>query len=141
VAVRVTPWPVTSVFRVARLALRVSAWLAQLTNSPQLELSHAQLVQGLRVDGSQLGKGYGLPTAAGLAAIERLGPLAAALDTTYSAKSAAALLARVEASPAVRLFWSTKSSAPLPPAPGDRLQQAPARMRRWLQRGGGLDAG
>jgi 1-aminocyclopropane-1-carboxylate deaminase/D-cysteine desulfhydrase-like pyridoxal-dependent ACC family enzyme len=141
VAVRVTPWPVTSVFRVARLALRVSAWLAQLTNSPQLELSHAQLVQGLRVDGSQLGEGYGQPTAAGLAAIERLGPLAAALDTTYSAKSAAALLARAERSPAVRLFWSTKSSAPLPPVPGDRLEQAPARMRRWLQRGGGLAAG
>lgn len=139
VAVRVTPWPVTSVFRIARLALRVSAWLAALTKSPHLELSRAELLQGLRVDGSQLGSGYGQPTAAGLAAIQRLGPFAAALDTTYSAKSAAALLARVEAGPAVRLFWSTKSSAPLPPVPPDRLQQAPARMRRWLERGGGFD--
>jgi D-cysteine desulfhydrase len=138
VAVRVTPWPVTSVFRIASLALRVSAWLAALTKSPYLELSRAELVQGLRVDGSQLGKGYGQPTPAGLAAIERLGRLAEALDTTYSAKSAAALLARVEAAPAVRLFWSTKSSAPLPPVPLDRLVQAPPRMRRWLERGGGL---
>ena len=39
---------------------------------------------------------------------------AAALDTTYAAKSAAGLLARSERRPAVRLFWSTKSSAPLP---------------------------
>jgi hypothetical protein len=140
VAVRVTPWPVTSVFRIARLAQRVSAWLAGLTKSPALELSRAELVQGLRVDGSQLGSGYGQPTAAGLAAIEKLGPLAVALDTTYSAKSAAALLARVERAPAVRLFWSTKSSAPLPPVPGERLQQAPARMRRWLERGAGFDA-
>jgi D-cysteine desulfhydrase len=139
VAVRVTPWPVTSVFRIASLALRVSSWLAALTKSPQLELSRAELVQGLRVDGSQLGKGYGQPTAAGLAAIERLGSLEAALDTTYSAKSAAALLARVEAAPAVRLFWSTKSSAPLPPVPRDRLELAPARMRRWLERAGALD--
>jgi hypothetical protein len=138
VAVRVTPWPVTSVFRIASLALRVSTWLAALTKSPQLALSRAELVQGLRVDGSQLGKGYGQPTAAGLAAIERLGRLEAALDTTYSAKSAAALLARVEAAPAVRLFWSTKSSAPLPPVPRERLEQAPARMRRWLERDGGL---
>jgi D-cysteine desulfhydrase len=139
VAVRVTPWPVTSVFRIARLALRVSAWLAALTRSPHLELSRAELVQGLCVDGSQLGRGYGKPTAAGQVAIARFGPLGATLDTTYSAKSAAGLLARVDREPAVRLFWSTKSSAPLPPAPGERLRQAPPRMRRWLERGGGLD--
>jgi D-cysteine desulfhydrase len=140
VAVRVTPWPVTSVFRIARLALRVSAWLAALTKSPRLELSRRELEQGLLVDGSQLGRGYGMPTAAGHAAIARLGPLGATLDTTYSAKSAAALLARVDRAPAVRLFWSTKSSAPLPPAPSERLRQAPPRMRRWLERGVGLEA-
>jgi len=138
VGVRVTPWPVTSVFRVVRLALRVSAWLADLTNSPHLALSREELVAGLCVDGSQIGEGYGRPTPAGLAAIERLGPFASALDTTYSAKAAAALLARVEARPAVRLFWSTKSSAPLPPVPSEGLMRAPAPMRRWLERGGGL---
>ncbi|HTV20797.1 MAG TPA: pyridoxal-phosphate dependent enzyme [Polyangiaceae bacterium] len=140
VAVRVTPWPVTSVFRVVSLALRVSSWLASLTGSPLFQLSRAELSEGLSVDGSQLGPGYGRPTVAGLAAIERLGPFAAALDTTYAAKSAAGLLARNERRPAVRLFWSTKSSVPLPPVPADRLARAPARMRRWLERGGGFDA-
>lgn len=138
VAVRVTPWPVTSVFRIVRLALRVSTWLSALTNSPQLRFSRDELAAGLRVDGSQLGAGYGRPTPAGLAAIERLGPFASALDTTYSAKSAAALLARVEQRPGVRLFWSTKSSAPLPAVSAEALARAPARMRRWLERGGGL---
>jgi D-cysteine desulfhydrase len=138
VAVRVTPWPVTSAVRVVGLALRVSRWLAALTGSPLLELSRSELGQGLRVDGSQLGSGYGKPTAAGLAAIERLGPFATALDTTYSAKSAAALLARCEQPSAVRLFWSTKSSVPLPPVPSERLAAAPERMQRWLERGEGL---
>ena len=139
VAVRVTPWPVTSAFRVVSLALRVSAWLAALTRSPHLQLSRAELAEGLSIDGSQLGPGYGRPTAAGRAAIERLGAFASALDTTYAAKSAAGLLARSEQRAAVRLFWSTKSSAPLPPVPIDRLVQSPARMRRWLERGRGLD--
>lgn len=138
VAVRVTPWPVTSVFRVVSLAHRVCAWLAALTGSSELELSRGELARGLLVDGSQIGKGYGKPTAAGIAAIERLAPFAPALDTTYSAKSAAALLSRCAGPPAVRLFWSTKSSAPLPLVPSDGLAGTPPRMRRWLERGGGL---
>lgn len=134
VAVRVTPWPVTSVFRIVNLAYRVSAWLAELTKSPLFALSRAELAAGLWVDGSQLGAGYGRATPAGLAAIERLGPLACALDTTYASKSAAALLARIEQRPAVRLFWSTKSSAPLPEVSSARLALAPRRMSRWLER-------
>jgi hypothetical protein len=112
----------------------VCLWLAELTKSPHLELSRGELARGLLVDGSELGSGYGCPTTAGLAAIERLEPFSSALDTTYSAKSAAALLARSARRPAVRLFWSTKSSAPLPAVKSDRLALAPSRMLRWLNR-------
>jgi D-cysteine desulfhydrase len=135
VAVRVTPWPVTSRFRILNLARRVCLWLAALTGSPQFDLPRAELARGLFVDGSQLGSGYGKPTAAGLAAIERLAPFSSALDTTYSAKSAAALLARARQRPLVRLFWSTKSGAPLPLVSAERLALAPPRMLRWLERG------
>jgi hypothetical protein len=135
VAVRVTPWPVTSRLRILNLARRVCLWLAALTRSPHLELSRAELASGLFVDGSQLGAGYGKPTAAGLAAIQQLSPFSAALDTTYSAKSAAAVLARSRQRPLVRLFWSTKSGAPLPEVSAERLALAPARMLQWLERG------
>jgi hypothetical protein len=109
--------------------------LFALTQSSHFDLSRAELARGLSVDGSQLGAGYGRPTAAGLSAIERLGRLSPALDTTYSAKSAAALLARSGRRATVRLFWSTKSSAPLPAVSAERLALAPPRMLRWLERG------
>jgi pyridoxal-phosphate dependent enzyme len=134
-AVRVTPWPVTSAFRITSLAVRVSRWLHALTGKAEFDISRVELARGLSVDGSQLGAGYGLPTPAGLEAIERLSPFSAALDTTYSAKSAAALLARCRRGPAVRLFWSTKSGAPLPEVEPAALAAAPARMLRWLERG------
>jgi D-cysteine desulfhydrase len=134
VAVRVTPWPVTSAFRVVALARRVSVWLAGLTGQAELDVSRAELGQGLHIDGSQLGAGYGLPTPAGLAAIEAFTPIFRALDTTYSAKSAAALLERLKRGGGVRLFWSTKSSAPLPDVSEAALARGPARMLRWLSR-------
>ena len=133
-AVRVTPWPVTSPVRVLNLARAASAWLFQLSGRREFDLSRAELARHLVVDGSQLGRGYGQPTPAGLAAIDQLAPFSAALDTTYAAKSAAGLLARLGRGPAVRLFWSTKSAAPLPAVSEEALAQAPPRMRRWLER-------
>ncbi len=136
VAVRVTPWPVTSAFRILNLARRLSTWLLELSRDPLFDIERAELGRGLEVDGAHLGAGYGRPSAAGLAAIERLRPFSAALDTTYSAKSAAALLHRISlAKPCTRLFWSTKSLVPLPVVPLANLRQAPPRMRRWLERG------
>jgi hypothetical protein len=73
-------------------------------------------------------------------AISRLRPFSAALDTTYSAKSAAALCDRVGQRPAcTRVFWSTKSSADLPEVSPERLALAPTRMLRWLERGQALE--
>jgi D-cysteine desulfhydrase len=136
VAVRVTPWPVTSPVRILNLARAASTWLYELTGRREFDLSRAELARHLVVDGSQLGRGYGRPTPAGLAAIERLAPFSAVLDTTYAAKSAAGLLERAARGPAVRLFWSTKSGAPLPEVSAEALAQAPPRMRRWLARAG-----
>jgi D-cysteine desulfhydrase len=135
VAVRVTPWPLTSAFRILNLAQRASRWLHALTGKAEFDVPRAELARGLEIDGSQLGAGYGLPTPAGISAIERLTPFSSALDTTYSAKSAAALLARCRRSAAVRLFWSTKSAAALPEVDPEALAAAPPRMLRWLTRG------
>jgi len=133
VAVRVTPWPVTSAFRILRLAGKLARWLRTLTGDRVFDIERAELAGGLEIDGGQLGAGYGRPTAAGLAALQRAGAFAPALDTTYAAKSAAALFERLTLRPnCVRLFWSTKSSLPLPEVSPRELEDAPPRMLRWL---------
>jgi D-cysteine desulfhydrase len=137
VAVRVTPWPVTSPLRILHLANRLVVWLRQLSGERAFEIERAELARGLELDRQQLGRGYGYPTAAGRAAIEGAGSLAVALDTTYAAKSAAGLLRRVQQGPpCTRLFWSTKSSAPLPIVSNAELHAAHPRMLRWLSAAG-----
>lgn len=133
VAVRVTPWPVTSPLRILGLARRVVRWLQALTGERVFDIAHAELARGLELDPAQLGFGYGMPTPEGAAAISHAGALSVALDTTYAAKSAAGLLARLRERPdRVRVFWSTKSSAPLPEVSDERLASAPTDMLRWL---------
>jgi 1-aminocyclopropane-1-carboxylate deaminase/D-cysteine desulfhydrase-like pyridoxal-dependent ACC family enzyme len=130
-AVRVTPWPVTSRRRVVSLAARAAAFVAELTGDPRLAIPRAELAARLRVIGGHIGRGYGHVTPDGLAAIERFrrhgGP---PLDTVYSGKAAAGLLARPDRGPV--LFWATKSSRPLPPVDPGAIAAAPPRMRRWL---------
>src|SRR5690606_20681998 len=95
----------------------------------------AELVGRLQVDAAYLGGGYGVATEAGKRASRRFVDLGLpALDTTYSAKAAAGFLAHAAREPGPTLFWSTKSSAPLPEASLEKLEQAPARMRRWIAR-------
>jgi D-cysteine desulfhydrase len=136
VAVRVTPWPITSRFRVLRLSLRTAELLAELAEDASLRLSRDALSERLELDGGQLGAGYGLPTPGGQQAIDWFREHARFdLDTTYSGKSAAAFLrAARERRDGPLLFWSTKSTAPLPddvlPAQG-----ISARARRWLEHG------
>jgi len=134
IAVRVTPWPVTSPLRILRLAGKLADWLRRLSGDRVFDMERAELGRGLELDERQLGPGYGYPTPSGLAAIERAGALSAALDTTYAAKSVAGLLARARRGRACeRLFWSTKSSAPLPDVAAAELEGAPRRMLRWLE--------
>jgi D-cysteine desulfhydrase len=119
VSVRVTPWPVTAAFRIVGLAVRATELLSTLTGDPSLRLGRALLGARLTVDGRFLGRGYGFGTEGG----DRATALFAAaggppLDSTYSAKSAAYLIAARQAPPAPAsgpiLYWATKSSAPLP---------------------------
>ena len=137
-AVRVTPWPVTSASRIVSLARRTGALLAARGEAPEAALSRARLGSTLHVDGSWLGRGYGYRTEAGERAIVAFREGAGLeLDTSYSAKAAAALMDRIrrkERGP--MLFWSTKSTAPLPSAAGLAMADAGRRARRWLRRSG-----
>jgi len=136
VAVRVSPWPVTSRFRIVGLAVRASRLLAELADEPSLALSRAELSPRLVIDGSELGPGYGQPSAGGRAAIELFRAHGLfELDTTYSGKAASAFVAR--ARPHVSgssLFWSTKSTRALPSVTDAELEHAPLAGRRWLAR-------
>jgi D-cysteine desulfhydrase len=136
VSVRVTPWPVTSAWRIVALAVRASRLLADLAGDPALALERATLAAQLEVDGRFLGRGYGHATRAGLEAIDLFGAIDGfALDTTYSGKSAASLIARARTGRGgPMLFWSTKSTVPLPPVADAALERASPRMRRFLER-------
>jgi D-cysteine desulfhydrase len=139
VAVRVTPWPVTSRFRILSLAVRTSRLLAELAGDGSLAVDGRELSAGLALDSSELGAGYGKPTERGSSAIDWFRRHHGfALDTTYSSKSAAAFLRAVrERSHAPCVFWSTKSTAPLPDA-APEARELPARVRRWLDAAGSL---
>lgn len=137
VAVRVTPWPVTSTRRVALMAWQTARHLAERLEPrwrSAARLEYGRLLAGLTVDRRYLGGGYGRPTREGAAAIAAMRALGGPeLDLVYSAKSGAALfdLARRGAGPMV--FWATKSSAPLAVATDAERLRAPMRWQRWLR--------
>jgi D-cysteine desulfhydrase len=140
-SVRVSPWPVTSRLRILRLAARAARLLHELSAGTTPFWDQRELGARFEVDGRFLGPGYGEPSASGNEAEaiwRRLG--LPALDSTYSAKAAArvvsALRAR-EAGPV--LFWSTKSSVPLPSLDEPKTKDIPTtsmppRIRAWLFR-------
>lgn len=133
VAVRVTPWPVTSRFRILGLAERTARLLAAWAREPALAVSARRLGARLTLDADYLGRGYGRATEPGRAAMRRWVEAGLpALDTTYSAKSAAAFLACCEREKSPTLFWSTKSSAPLPYVSAASLGRAPPRTLGWI---------
>jgi D-cysteine desulfhydrase len=135
VSVRVTPWPVTSAVRVVRLAAATSRLLARLSGDEGAALSYRELRPWLTVDGRFLGAGYGHSTWAGRRAIEHFRAVPELeLDPTYSGKAAAALLERVRrGARGPLLFWSTKSSVPLPEVQRAELTSVPFLMQVWLQ--------
>jgi len=138
VSARVTPWPVTSHLRIVGLAARTAARLATLAGD-RFAFDRRALGAGLEVDGRWLGGGYGEPTAEGRAAIRTFRERAGfELDTTYSAKAAACAIDRLDARPT--LFWSTKSTAPLPEVTEADWRWAPRRMTKWIERAQRLEA-
>lgn len=128
-AVRVTPWPITSRAMILRLA-RATAREIPARGGPTVEIDPGRL----RLHTRYFGWGYARITKAGLLAAAKFRELSAPpLDTTYAAKSGAALLDFIDL-PGPKLFWCTKSSAPLPPDDAEKLAAAPAFIRRWLKR-------
>ena len=132
-AVRVGPWPITSRTRLLSLSLQTLALLARLTREPKLLFEGRELGSRLRLRGEFLGEGYGHETAQANEACSVFARAGfAVLDETYSGKAAAALIADLRAGvPGPLLFWSTKSSAPLPPVaeiPG----AVPAALAKFL---------
>jgi 1-aminocyclopropane-1-carboxylate deaminase/D-cysteine desulfhydrase-like pyridoxal-dependent ACC family enzyme len=140
-SVRVSPWPVTSRLRILGLAARTARFLHALSGGAVPELDSSALGAHFEVDGRFLAPGYGQPSTPGNEAEalwRRVG--LPALDGTYSAKAAARVVAGLrgrESGPL--LFWSTKSSVPLPSRDATANQKMrdaaiPERMRAWLVR-------
>ncbi|HHH12151.1 MAG TPA: pyridoxal-phosphate dependent enzyme [Sorangium sp.] len=133
-AVRVTPWPITTRYRIVRLARAAATCLHQLTGDPRCNVPRATLSSTLHLDTSQLGRGYGLASGASQRAVARWRRLVGhPLDTTYSGKAAAAFIQLAQQQAGPILFWSTKTSTQLPPVNPAALGSAPAAMRRWLK--------
>jgi D-cysteine desulfhydrase len=136
VGVRVTPWPVTSRLRILWLAARTSRLLAKRTGDASAAVEMRDLSPHLRAEGRFLGRGYGYPTKAGIAALELFRSIGSfELDTTYSAKVVSGFIQAVrDDEPGPLLYWSTRSTAPLPGVSARSLERAPRRMQNWLAR-------
>lgn len=135
VAVRVSPWPVTSPRRITWLAYRTARLLSRLAREARFEFSFAELGSGLRLDPRFIGAGYGRVTNEGLDAIRRFADFGAqGLDTTYSAKSAAGFLRALSEYPGPTVYWATKSSRQVPAPNPSALDGLPRAARRFLAR-------
>ncbi len=133
VGVRVTPWPVSSRTRILSLARRTSLRLAEWAGDARLACTRGELAHALAIDGDQIGGGYGVGTERGREAVRLWNDHAGhSLETTYSAKAAAAVIARLRDAEKPILYWATKSSARLPVVADSELAWAPRRMQRWL---------
>jgi 1-aminocyclopropane-1-carboxylate deaminase/D-cysteine desulfhydrase-like pyridoxal-dependent ACC family enzyme len=145
VSVRVTPWPVTASFRIVGLARRALRLLAALAKEPGLELDARGLSANLELEGRFLGAGYGRATRSGERAIE-LGSAAGlpGLDPMYSGKALAGFIDALESSSRAvgektggpLVFWSTKSSAPLPDVSPDFEKPTLSRALRFIEQAG-----
>jgi D-cysteine desulfhydrase len=93
--VRVSPWPVTAGWRVVSLAARTTALLSDLAGDDRLAVPRAELARRIDVVVGFIGPGYGHVTDEGRAAIRAFADAGGPpLDTCYSGKAAAGLLAR-----------------------------------------------
>ena len=91
---------------------------------------------GIRIEGRQLGGGYGVATAKGRAAVElAAGAAGLTLETTYTGKALAAIAddAAALAGETV-LFWNTHSARPLDTS-GVTPWDLPAELRSYFPRG------
>lgn len=129
--VRVTPWPVTSHWRIANLA-RATIARAERLGGPRLAIGIRELASRLVVDPHELGRGYGRSTPRGEAAIQLLRDYSLRLDGVYSAKAMAAALRLHRDRVGPLLFWSTKSEVELATPSLEIVARAPRAIVRWL---------
>ena len=81
----------------------------------------------------QIGAGYGVATEAAEQAARELRQAGIHLDITYTAKAAAALLARAEAAAGPVIFWHTLSAGEPPLPPHISIDNLPAQFREYVQ--------
>lgn len=147
VAVRAVPWPLSSGARVRWLAHRARRFLqgaahelAQAAGDrPEhrldLDLRAALPVPRLRIDGSQVGPGYGAATAAALEAVARAAAAGLRLEPTYTGKTLAALLADASSGRLTgkRVLLVHSASSIDPPLGSPAEAAVPAWLRDRLQ--------
>jgi len=126
-----------------RLAARYLARKVVRRSAPAVR--RAELGACLRFDATQVGPGYGAPSAAGTRAMAIASELGIVLDQTYTAKAFAAVLellrnASSQQAPTLGrplriLYWHTLSAAPLEPLlrAAPRESELPAGVRRLLR--------
>ncbi|MFO0579900.1 MAG: pyridoxal-phosphate dependent enzyme [Polyangia bacterium] len=144
VAVRAVPWPLSSGARVRWLAHRARRFLLRAApglgpglahgaggDGLELDLTGAHPMPRLRVDGSQVGPGYGAATAAALEAVSRAAAVGLRLEPTYTGKTLAALLADAASGRLAgkRVLLVHSASSVDPPL----CSQAEAAVPAWLQ--------
>lgn len=131
-AVRVSNRATSSDAEIRRLTKETHAWLAE--RDPAFgDLADPTFT----VVGDQLGRGYALPTKAAEEAVDLASRHGVALETTYTGKCLAALMADAKADAAVMakqtiLFWNTHSSLALPGTMAD-AEKLPAALSRALK--------
>lgn len=118
------PWAIPRV-RAAALATRVAS-----ASGERVCVRPADVV----LVGDQLGDGYGARTRAGDLATELFAEDNIELDPTYTAKTAAAVIALARSKRARRLlYWHTLSSAPYEPLCAGFTGEIPAKIRALLR--------
>ena len=133
-AIRVVPWPISTGGKARRLAHRMRLYCLNSDFGIVRLRSGPGRYDNLKVHGGHIGRGYGRPTEDGHAAIQHFEQAnAPALDTTYTGKSAAALLKLADVLEGPLLYWHTRNTALLPDHNLD-YDSLPRHVRRWLKR-------
>ncbi len=123
--------PFASQGRVNRLIASTIDVLGTKLELPR-DFQPAQVV----LDKAFIGRGYGYPSPAGLAAIEKLRPLNLPLEAVYSAKAMAGLLARsAELKGSNVVFWLTPRGSALPSEADWKSRLPPALQARLSSEG------
>ncbi len=128
-AVRITSRIVTN----ERALMRLIRGAEDILRRAGVKSSHAERAfRSVELKHEFIGKGYGVATEAGTAATHALAEVGIQLDTTYTAKAAAALLQLVQQESGPVLFWHTLSAAH-PPLPAHvTVDNLPAPFRSYV---------